>query len=125
MAKSPARQTVTQVQGNKDSVAIGIYQSGLPDPVVIEAYERLHPGAVGRVLDMAEKEQDHEQKIELLECRHKIISHSMGMWFGFAACFIALAGGIIFILFDKNTEGWVALVSSLVFVFIAFIKGKT
>lgn len=123
MAKSPTRQTLARAQGNKDSVTIDISQCGLPEPRIVEGYEKLHPGAVGRILDMAEKEQCHDQEIERLQCRHYLRTNTMGMCFGFVLCFAALAGGIILILMDKNAQGWVALISALGLALLAFIKG--
>jgi uncharacterized membrane protein len=66
----------------------------LPSPDALEAYEQILPGTANRLLQMAEKQQEHEHKLDVEDQR--ILGRTVdfdykgfraGQWMGFAlAC---------------------------------------
>ena len=51
------------------SIAIEAFEGPIPPPAVLEAYERLVPGAAERILKMAENQSNHRQEIEKIVVR--------------------------------------------------------
>ena len=121
MGKSGPGQSVIHAKSDKDSLAI--YQCSIPDPRIVEGYERVHPGAAGRILVMAEKEQENDHLISRAECRRLTVAQIVGMCFGFILCLSALAAGVYLIVMDKNGQGLTALISALLMLMISITKG--
>ena len=119
---SPHEKTLA-IRG-KDGQAVAFHQSLYPSCETIDTFERHYKGAAQEILQMGREEQSHihsiEKKIMNVEAAWKLL----GIVFGFLLCVCALVGGILLVLNDKSAEGWVALVSALAMVFLAFIKGN-
>jgi uncharacterized membrane protein len=70
--ESAIEQIIEQLPEEKRSLAVSLmvernlnYESPLPPPEIIDYYEQKAPGAAGRLLTMAEKEQAHRHRAEL------------------------------------------------------------
>lgn len=63
----------------------------LPAPEDFDHYERTCAGSSGRILTMAEKEQDHRQTMEREHLRFEYRLQSRGQWLAIAALFLMLA----------------------------------
>ena len=109
---------------DKDGRALAFHQSLYPSKDIVDSFERHHVGAAAEILRMCGEEQKHFHKMEDSAVRSEIKCRERGLMFGFILSASSLLGGIALILLDKNAEGWVALISALTFVFIAFIKGS-
>jgi uncharacterized membrane protein len=87
---------------------ITAYSGPLPPGEQIEVYERLYPGAVKIVMDMAVEEQHHRHAVDLenveaikrqqendLEATKRYFrGYSQGQVLGFLVCLAAIAGSI-------------------------------
>jgi len=121
MGKSGPGQSV--IHAKNDSNSLSVYQCAIPDPTIVEGYERVHPGAAGRILAMAEKEQDNDHRIARSECRRQTVAQIMGMVFGFMLCLSALVAGVYLIVQDKSAQGLTALLAALAMVVLSIAKG--
>ena len=122
MGKSPGPgQRLIHAQSDRDTLSV--YQTDIPPPEVAAGWERVQPGAADRILSMAEKALENDQRIERSECRRQTATQLFGMASGFLISLGALGGGIYLILHDKNAQGLTALVSALAIVFLSLTKG--
>lgn len=69
----------------------------LPSPDALEAYEKILPGTANRLLQMAEKQQEHDHKLDVEEQRIFSITvdydyrgFRAGQWMGFAVAVAAM-----------------------------------
>ena len=121
---SPQEQSIAI--RDREGRALAYRQSLYPAVEVIEVFEKHHKGAAGEILRLCGDEQKHAHQAENkeLEMDAMELSHiTLGMWFAFLLSVLALAGGITLAILDKKPEAWTALVSGLVMVFAAFIRG--
>ncbi len=121
MGKSGPGQSLIHAKNDRDSLSV--YQCAIPDPAIVEGYERVHPGAADRILSMAEKEQANDHRIARSECRRQTVAQVMGMVFGFTLCLSSLGAGVYLIIHDKSAQGLTAMITALVMVVISLSKG--
>jgi uncharacterized membrane protein len=70
------------------------FHGPLPPPEVLKQYDETIPGAAERILSMAEKQQDHRSKLELMIVEKRIHQSAIGQIFGFILALVF--GGISF-----------------------------
>jgi len=119
---SPHEKTLA-IRG-KDGRAVAFHQSLYPSCETIDTFERHYKGSAQEILQMGREEQTHIHSIEKKIVNVEATWRLLGIAFGFLLCVCALVGGIVLVLNDKSAEGWVALVSALAMVFLAFIKNS-
>ena len=56
-------------QGSRSVARVETFQGPIPPPSVLEAYEKILPGAAERILKMAENQSTHRQEIEKIVVR--------------------------------------------------------
>jgi len=120
MGKSGPGQQVIHAKNNQDSLAI--YQCALPEPRIVEGYERVQTGAANRILTMAEREQENDHLLARSECRRITVLSICGQIFGFLLCLSAIGAAVFLLVHDKNTQGMVALISALVILMMSIVK---
>ena len=100
------RATVTpQTTGSPDKKIIVqeksvVFSGPIPEPGILEKYNRILPGAADRILTMAEKDATHvrEREIEIISYSYKyrlrgqILGFAIGLFALFAAGFCAYLG---------------------------------
>src|SRR5205823_10846 len=59
------------------------FASPIPPPEYMEAYERITPGSSNRILLMAEKQQDHRHKLEVIVIGGNGARERLGQIFAF------------------------------------------
>jgi len=85
----------------------------LPDPETISAYERALPGTADRIIQMAEREQNHRHLSDSLERKGRLLSQLVGQVFAFSLGGIGICGGVWLVSQDKPLTGFTVFLSSL------------
>lgn len=89
------------------------FSGPLPPPEILESYEKTLPGAADRIFTMAEKEQEHRQKIEnnMVEDDNK--NRKAGRRSStFLMCLIIITGAILS-MYDKKIMPIASLITVL------------
>ena len=108
------------------SVTVAEAFSGpIPPPRVIEAYERIAPGSAHRILQMAEKQQDHRHSMEEAVVRSGIQRERWGQIFGFTLALAAIAGGFHLINTGRDPQGFTVLIGSIVTLAGTFLYARS
>jgi uncharacterized membrane protein len=90
------------------------YRSGpLPPPAELKEYDHVSPGLGERIVVMAEKEQDfrHADATRVRQMQEKILPR--GQIFGFVLSLAIILGGILLIMFDKPTSGFISILAGI------------
>lgn len=100
------------------------FSGPIPPPDQFEQYERVLPGSADRILQMAEKQQEHRMAIEK-EAISKSLNHNKrGQTFGFIAMLLMLALSVFFVFFGMKV--WAGIIGSITIVTLVtlFITGN-
>jgi uncharacterized membrane protein len=96
------------------------FSGPLPPPSYFRDYETVIPGAAGRIIAMAEKEQKHRHDWE----RSALRNTSFGLWFGFLIALGLLGGAIYSVSVGQPYIAGAFLTASAVGMVPALIKGR-
>lgn len=66
-----------------------VYRGPIPPPELLKQYDAVVPGAADRILQMAERQSAHRQRIEIIAVEHEVRSSRFGQG---GAVFIATLG---------------------------------
>lgn len=99
------------------------YEGPLPPPADLAQYEQVSPGFADRIIQMAEKEQSfrHEDIKTVRGIQRKIIGR--GQILGFILSLVIIIGGILLIMYDKPTSGFIAILAGIATVAGPFFYG--
>jgi len=89
------------------------FEGPLPPPEQLKQYEEVSPGFAERIVQMAEKEQDfrHRDTDRIRGMQRKIIGR--GQVFGFILSLVIILGGILLIMSDKPTSGFISILTGV------------
>jgi len=103
-----------------EGAALAIRVSQYPSTDIIEILEKHNPGSAGRILEMVEREQAHNHKIEIKKVELKeieIISNwklpLIGIITAFTLCVLCLGIGAWLLYLNKDVAGYAALLAPL------------
>lgn len=105
-------------------IMMGQWSGPLPPPAALEQFERSSPGAADRILNMAEREEDHrhEQEREMLQSDKS--ARTRGQYMAFVLAVIVIVGGIWLISEGKQVGGLIAVLSPLGVLIGLFLHGQ-
>ncbi len=85
------------------------FEGPLPPPADLKQYDEVSAGFAERIVQMAEKEQDfrHRDTDRIRGIQRKIIGR--GQVFGFILSLAIILGGLLLILLDKPTSGFISM----------------
>lgn len=89
------------------------FEGPLPPPEQLTQYEQISPGFAERIIQMAEKEQQfrHRDVGEIRVIQKKFLSR--GQVFGFILSLAIIVGGILLIMSDKPTSGFISILAGI------------
>jgi uncharacterized membrane protein len=89
------------------------FEGPLPPPDALAQYEQVSPGFADRIVKMAEKEQDfrHRDTQVVRGMQRKIIGR--GQVFGFILSLAIILCGVLLIMYDKPTSGFIAILAGI------------
>lgn len=104
----------------------------IPSSKEMERYENICPGSADRILKMAEEELQHKRLLEtkeqdsIIQYREKALEadisiFKLGQLFGFLLLFVSWAGGFYLVIHNRKVEGYITVVSTILFYFAAVI----
>lgn len=90
---------------------------------MLAAYNRAVPDGAERILRMAEEQQEHRHKLEdrVISGDNRRADH--GLYIGGAVIGLSIICGTILVLFDKDAQGLLIGVGSIIAALGAFIWG--
>lgn len=97
--------------------------TAIPPPSMLAAYNNAVPDAAERILAMAEGQQAHRHKLEEVVIAGDSRRADYGLSIGGAIIAIAIICGTVLVLFDKDAQGLLIGVGSLVAALAAFVWG--
>lgn len=121
----------TLMMGHGFAMQVQSHEGPLPSPAVLKAYEAICPGAMDRILQLAEREQHYR-----LECEQQALSANIddakaeraaerrGQWQAFALCFASIASGVILALLGQPIPGSLLAGATMLGVAAVFITRK-
>jgi uncharacterized membrane protein len=99
------------------------FSGPLPPPDVLKGYEEACKGAAKRILDMAERQAEHRQKMEWYALQQDARRANWGVWTAFLLCLSALVAGAAVIALGHDTPGTVIATAGLASLAGVFIYG--
>ena len=114
-SQAPSRQ-VTTISAR--------FQGPLPPPEMLARYNDVAPNGADRVIAMAETQVQHRQSLELAVITGNLENEKRGQIFAFILGLVAIVGGIGLIAFGKDTQGLVAIISTLTALAGVFAYGR-
>src|SRR5437899_3174380 len=103
----PQNQFVARVQG-------AVFQGPLPPPEILAKYNEALPGAAERIIAMAEKNQDHRQKLEAIVIPSRARNERRGQIIGAIVALSAIGCGTYLIAINKDVQGLAVILSDVV-----------
>ncbi len=99
------------------------FEGPLPPPADLKQYDEVSAGFAERIVQMAEKEQDfrHRDTDRIRGIQRKIIGR--GQVFGFILSLAIILGGLLLILLDKPTSGFISILTGIATVAGPFFYG--
>jgi len=114
------RNEKTLIAQDEKGTALAIRVSQYPSTDVIEILEKNNPGSAGRILEMVEREQAHNHKVEINEVEFKKTESKRtwglqltGIFTAFTLCVICLGTGAWLMYQNKDIAGYAALLAPL------------
>jgi len=100
--------------------ATQIYSGPIPPAHEMAMYSEVNEDLPGRIMTMAEDQAKHRQNVEVRDAAQK----ATALLYGFILSAIAIIGGLICILKDKDISGLTVIIANLVVLVGAFLHGK-
>jgi len=100
------------------------FRGPLPPPSVVEAFERAHPGAAGRIFTMAEEELHARHRAEEAALRAAIRSEMFGQWFAFLVVMTGMGFGAWLALAGHDSAGLLSMLTPLGGVAAIFVYSR-
>lgn len=123
---SPAPRTVPEdIRLARREVSVSAYRhSGpIPDPMTLEGYDRVVPGAADRIIKMAEDQSAHRQSIEAIAIKSRARDSLLGIISGLIIAVFTLAAGTYVINTGNVWSGTILGSAGLVGLVSVFIYG--
>lgn len=105
------------------SVASYRHSGPIPDPMTLEGYNRIVPGAADRIIKMAEDQAAHRQKIESIAIKSRARDSLLGIISGLVIAVFTLSAGTYIISIGKVWSGTILGSAGLVGLVSVFIYG--
>lgn len=119
LARREVSQTKTQLAATVEYHHMG----PIPDPMTLQKYEQICPGAADRIISMAEKQSDHRQEIEKKVIKSKTRDSLLGIISGFIIAIVTILCGTFVIYNGYVWSGTFLGSAGLVGLVAVFIYG--
>ncbi|HVT44332.1 MAG TPA: DUF2335 domain-containing protein [Thermoanaerobaculia bacterium] len=105
--RSQSPQYVARVEGT-------VFQGPLPPPEILVRYNDAVPDGAERIIKMAERNQEHRQRLEGAVVPSRAKSELRGQIFGFIIAMAAIGCGTYLIAIDKDTQGLAIVIADII-----------
>ncbi len=100
------------------------FSGPLPPPEAFKKYEETLKGSADRIITMAEKQQDHRQKIEKKFAYSNITNERLGLIFGLIVALVAIFGGVYCVHIGQPWTGALIGGGGVGGLIAAFVQGS-
>ncbi len=104
-------------------VSAALYSGPIPDPIYLEKYEHICPGAADRIIKMAEKQAEHRQMLESMALKSNTRNSAFGVVFAFILGVITILCGATLAYFGRELSGTLLGSAGLIGLVGVFIYG--
>lgn len=124
-AKPTPRVVPEEVAIARSEVAVASYRhkGPIPDPMTLEGYERIVPGAADRIIKMAEEQAAHRKNIETIAVKSRARDSLIGIISGLVIAIFTLCAGTFIIYLGKVWSGTILGSAGLVGLVSVFVYG--
>lgn len=120
------RESVLSVLEQQASIVHSQSFSGpLPPPQILKHYEQVHSGFADRIMQMAEKEQNHRHQQEIKILAENVSIKKRGQIFALTICSLVVAASFALIWTGHEVSGSVLATGSLSALAYVFISGRS
>jgi len=112
--------------GNKIAISrreVSVHHGPLPDPDTLARYESIEPGIAGRIIVMAEKEQNNRLECERVYLNESLKVQKLGAVFAFFIGVSAIGAGTVASIYGNPIGGTLLSLSGIASLVGAFLKG--
>jgi uncharacterized membrane protein len=100
------------------------FSGPVPPPVILEDYDRIIPGAANRILEMAEKEAEHQRKMEETALSEAIKESKRGQNYGLVVTLAAFTTASFAIYTGAYTCASIIAGTTVVALVSVFVTGR-
>lgn len=100
------------------------WSAPLPPPEALIKYNDAYIGCAKQIVDNAERQAEHRQKIEQAVIEGNLRSQHTGQWMAFTLALLILIGGFALIYLDKNILGTIFIATDIAGTVGIFLYGK-
>lgn len=101
-----------------------IFSGPIPSPETLNGYENIQEGLAGRIVSMAENEQNHRHNCQNKAINAAILVERRGQLYALFLAFVCIAGAIHLISMGEGKYGIALLGSTLIGLAYVFITGR-
>jgi len=126
-----ATRTVTATpqqpaQASFQTIAMGVSYSGpIPPPEMLRGYEEILPGAMNRILGMAERQESHRHSLESASVLGNLRSQTVGQYIAGIIVVFGMGIGAFLISTGKDVAGFTSMFAPLVGAAGIFVIGRS
>ena len=111
--------TTTQVVHHQQ-----IHSGPIPSPAILKEYDNIIPGSAERILQMAEKDAQHQRDISLKALNAERLEHLRGQYLGFGIGGAALLTSIVAMIFGHPSTASIIGGTTVVGLVTVFVIGR-
>ena len=130
MKDQPQKQSLPSIESAKiqnlihqEMLSLG-FSGPIPPPQMLEAYNKILPGAAERILNMAEKQSAHRQNMEKTIVLSDTRNSHLGLVFAFILVFTSISAGTFLTYIGKEGTGLTTIIGAITSVVAIFIYRK-
>ncbi len=101
-----------------------VFSGPFPPPQMLEAYERILPGAAERIFRMGEEQSQHRRELESQVIKSDIRNSRIGLIFGLLIGIVALAASVLIAYFGYPVSGGLVGVGAIAALVGVFVYGS-
>lgn len=124
MPKAQDERIARRVEQKLVQATLQSFSGPLPPPEVLVKYNECVPDGAKRLIEMAERQQAHRQRIESRVVNWNTLDQRIGLFLGFTLAMAVGIGGFWLILHGKDATGIAAVITSLATPAGIFIFGR-
>jgi len=113
--KTPEKVQKKQNRQVNKIVTREFFEGPIPHPSILSRYEQIFPGAAKQILEMAERQSAHRQKLEAEIVHSDITNEKRGMNYSLIITLALLLIGAMLLILGKDTAGYFSLFGPSVF----------
>lgn len=127
MSRAPTTRNQKPVQHTVSTTSVQqleIHQSPLPQPELIEQYERILPGSAERLMRLVEQEAEHRRALEKRQLASQVIETHLGQWMAFLIGIFTIGAGAYTSLHGADWPGALMGSGGVIGLVAVFIFGR-